>query len=91
MKKLIYEEESRELWSVGDYTVQLVLPNWGTMGVYAQAWSVTNARWELLWHLEEPAIIRALREKTDIAEARAADRRALLAMAEKILKPVFGE
>ena len=85
MSELIHSEDHRELWTVNDHTVQLALPNWSTMGVYAQVWSAQGARWELIWHLEEPAITRALSDKLDVDEARAADRDALLAMAEKIL------
>lgn len=85
MSELLYEEGHRELWRVKGQVVQLAMPNWSTMGVYAQVWSVQGQRWELLWHLEEPAIVKALNEKTDLSEARSLDRGALMAVAEKVL------
>jgi hypothetical protein len=85
MSELLYEDEHRELWKVNDHIVQLALPNWSTMGVYAQVWSVQGQRWELLWHLEEPAITKALNEQTDMAEARSLDRDALMAVVQQVL------
>ena len=85
MSELLYEDEHRELWAINDQIVQLALPNWSTMGVYAQVWSAQGQRWELLWHLEEPAIVKALNEKADVAEARKVDRAELLAIAAKVL------
>jgi hypothetical protein len=85
MSELLYEDEHRELWKVNSQVVQLSMPNWSTMGVYAQVWSVQGQRWELLWHLEEPAIVKALNEKTDMDDARNLDRAALLAVVQKVL------
>ena len=85
MNELLYEDEHRELWKVKDQIVQLALPNWSTMGVYAQAWSAQGQRWELVWHLEEPAITKALNEKTDMAVARDLDREALMAVVQRVL------
>jgi len=85
MSELLYEDDHRELWKVKEHIVQLVLPNWSTMGVYAQVWSVQGQRWELLWHLEEPAVIKAVNEKADVAGARILDREALLEIAKKVL------
>jgi hypothetical protein len=85
MSELLYEDEHRELWKVNSQVVQLSMPNWSTMGVYAQVWSVQGQRWELLWHLEEPAIVKALNEKTDVDDARNLDRAALLAVVQKVL------
>lgn len=85
MSELLYKDDHRELWKVKGQIVQLALPNWSTMGVYAQVWSVQGQRWELLWHLEEPEITKAINDKTDMAEARVLDRDALVAVAEKVL------
>jgi len=85
MSELVYEDEHRELWAINDQIVQLALPNWSTMGVYAQVWSVQGQRWELLWHLEEPAITKALNEQGDLDAAREADREALMDIVEQVL------
>ncbi len=85
MTALLHKDEVTELWECEGHIILLALPNWGTMGVYAQVWSSPGARWELLWHLEKPAIVKALREKGDVVEAVKEDRKRLLDVAEKIL------
>lgn len=85
MTELLHKQDSTELWSVGGQVVQLALPNWGTMGVYAQVWSGPGVKWELLWHLERPAIHRALQQKADVEAATEEDRAALLDIAATIL------